>query len=143
MAFASYSDQQVSPDGNIVGNDDEVVDGRDEIESEGDGESGGGGDDAAKETGTGTVTTQGRVFFKKIRALISPIIFASVFIVSICGGLVGRFSQYHDGGAKRSDFREWSGCIFSNFYDGYTDNSIGSYYDGDLRQEYAYTMCGE
>ena len=106
--------------------------------------------------GNGTTEIDGDDFvvsaIARTKVLMAPLIFSIGYLCLVVGTLYARFSLYENYDHRWTIFSTWIQCIFENYYNIYTSNlevtgagnaDIEEYYDAELRQEFAYGVCGE
>ena len=89
-------------------------------------------------------------YYARLYKLRQPLLFIMVFAVSIYGVCSARWELYMSVRKRDEIFAEWIICIFTQYFNGYTDQLNPSasnydtlYTDTTLRDNYAHHMCGD
>ena len=85
---------------------------------------------------------------QRVKALQSPLLFVGGFLICAFGLWVGRLVLLLNEDSIQDNFESWTQCIFSNYFDGYSDSLLlgehqGGYHDVVARDTYAQSLCNE
>lgn len=85
---------------------------------------------------------------QRVKALQSPLLFVGGFLICAFGLWVGRLVLLLNEDSINDNFESWTHCIFSNYFDGYTNALMAGeldngYYDLAARDDYAHMMCND